>query len=109
VAIDGVRNYVHVHALLRHEPRPFPDAIARHGPCHNTACYNHRHLSWGTQADNMRDTIRDGTSARRSMRLLTDAQAAEIRASSELGRVLAVEYEVSHSTIKGIRQGRIYL
>lgn len=107
VCVDAHRDYVHVHALLRHQPRPFPGAVVRHGPCHNAACYNPRHLSWGTQAENVRDMLRDGIRSGPARRL-TNEDAASIRASAELGRVLAERYGVSHSTIKAIRQGRIY-
>ena len=34
---------------------------AAHGSCHNPLCFNPRHLSWKTRAENENDKKRDGT------------------------------------------------
>jgi len=34
---------------------------AAHGPCHTRLCFNSRHLSWKTRAENQADRKRDGT------------------------------------------------
>lgn len=55
---------VHRVALLQKLGQP-PDhkPLALHKPlvCHNQSCFNHRHLYWGNQKDNMADKIIDGT------------------------------------------------
>ena len=35
--------------------------LAAHGPCHTPVCFNPRHLSWKTGAENAADRKRDGT------------------------------------------------
>jgi hypothetical protein len=40
---------------------PGDELDAAHGPCHNRLCYNPRHLSWKTRAENIADKKRDGT------------------------------------------------
>lgn len=61
VWMDGRSRYVHALACeMAHGPRPI-GMIAVHGPCANPACFNPRHVSWGThQQNNVADRIRDG-------------------------------------------------
>jgi hypothetical protein len=91
-----------------------PDLVARHGPCHNRPCVNPYHLSWGTEADNARDKIRDGThnagTAHHQARL-TQADVLEIRrryVEGALQRELATEYGVTRGHISGIVRGRFW-
>lgn len=80
---------------------------AAHGPCHNRACINPRHLRWATRSENLLDMRRDGTvpdrrGERAPVARLTDEQVLEIRASKEPVRALAVRYEVCRSTIYNV-------
>jgi len=71
---DGKDCYAHIVALELTTPRPAGKVcsikkkwvegsklVAAHGPCHNTLCFNPRHLSWKTAAENAGDKKRDGT------------------------------------------------
>lgn len=88
---------------------------AAHGPCHNTLCFNPRHLSWKTEKENMEDRIRDGThtygeTAGRAK--LSESQVVEIRQRYAAGgtshRKLAAEYDMAHCTIGAIIRGTIW-
>jgi hypothetical protein len=62
-------------------PRP-PGMEAAHGPCHDRACMNYRHLSWKTRRENHADKRRDGTVQRGeqgTLAKLTDTQVVELR------------------------------
>jgi hypothetical protein len=86
-----------------------PGVQAAHGPCHNPACMNVRHLSWKTGAQNLADRDRDGTHQRgeRGPRArLTEAQVRLILVSTDTTRDLAERYGVSRSAIEAIRSGR---
>lgn len=94
VKIAGKTRGVHVVALELTTPRPAGKVCsvkgnwvegsklqAAHGPCHNRLCFNPRHLSWKTNAENQRDKKRDGTNLdgeRNHKCKLTGAQCAEI-------------------------------
>jgi hypothetical protein len=80
--------------------------------CTNKHCVNPNHLYWGTQNDNMRDKIKDGTDCRGQKSVLsklTDEQVLEIREkhSKKVNKndnkistfTLAKEYGVKPSTI----------
>lgn len=77
-------------------------------------CCNPAHLELGTHAQNMRDTIRDGTVARGERHWksnLTDAQVRDIKRRLEsytrgLGKQLAEEYGVSAAAISTIKLGQ---
>ena len=71
---DSKVRRVHIIALELKIPRPIGKVcsikgnwlpgdklVAAHGPCHNKLCFNPRHLSWNTVAENMADKKRDGT------------------------------------------------
>lgn len=77
---------------------------ARHGPCHDRRCVNPRHLSWGTNEENVRDRIRDRTNSKK----LTREDVVEIRTSSEPGLAIASRYQISASQVSRIRLGRAW-
>ncbi len=84
-----------------------------HGPCHNRACINPRHVTWGSPTDNARDKIRDGTEQRgekNGSAKLTETAVLSIRERFLRGGVtqtaLAKEVGVSLSTIHLIVNGK---
>jgi len=86
-----------------------PDGhVVRH-KCRSKNCLNPAHLEIGTQAENMADMIRDGTSNKGIKNpncKLTEEQVHEIRASTETNTLLAKKYNVSQPTISNIRAGK---
>lgn len=68
-------------------------------------------LSWGTPRANQADRVRHGTALRGEsapLALLTDAQAASLRADKRPSRLLATVYGVSQATVMNVRHGRTY-
>ena len=106
IRIKGISYGVHELACeLHYGPRP-AGMSAIHGPCHNPACFNWRHLSWGTHHRNMLDRERDGTLPRGNVlpqAKLTRELVIEIRARYAYGDIsqeqLAIEYGVTRRTI----------
>jgi HNH endonuclease len=95
-------------------PRPFPDAVSRHldGNPQNDSPGN---LEWGTQKENMADTIKHGTATRgekSGTAKLTRGQMEEIkrrRLAGEMGTRLAEEFGVSSSTVCDIIKSRTWV
>ena len=90
-----------------------------HGPseleschtCDNPRCCNPAHLYWGTHRQNMRDRDERGRTAsgeRNGRAKLTAEQVREIRGRPDSQRKLAVEFGVDRTTIRDIRQGKIW-
>lgn len=79
---------------------------APHVICGHKNCVNPAHLRIGTQSENMKDRISDGTSNRGTNHgkcKLTEAQVREIRLrSDENQRLLGEEFGVSKHTISHI-------
>ena len=92
-------------------PKPSPAHIAMHGPCHNTACVNWRHLSWGTHTENAADKLRDNThrrGERSPVAKLTVAKVEAIEAFTALGYIqkdVAAIFGVSRQTVYSITSG----
>lgn len=114
VEVEGRTTSVHVLACeYHHGPRPL-GMEAAHAPviCHNRLCFNGRHLSWKTSAENKADRPSDGTllvgDTHPSSRL-TLSQVAEIRnrppGPRGYQKELAREFRVSESLISKIRLG----
>ncbi len=102
--------YAH-HVALLLDDRPRPDgAIALHS-CNNPSCVAAAHLSWGTQADNMRQAIREGRAPHKGRAAgekngnakLTAEQVKTIRSSSKRLVDIAAEFAISVSLASAIR------
>ena len=81
VNFQGRRNRAHVVSFIAHGGELLPGQHVRH-QCDNPPCCNPAHLIAGTRADNMRDMVERGRSARGSRlrhSILTEALVAEIR------------------------------
>jgi hypothetical protein len=84
--------------------------VIRH-KCRLKNCVNPEHLETGTQAENMADMIRDGTSNRGSKNpntKLTEAQVREIRNSDKTQWELAQIYNVKQSAISNIKNRKTW-
>lgn len=88
---------------------PVPEGLWVLHTCDNPPCVNPEHLFLGTHDDNMADRSAKGRAPRgegcRNARL-TDALVREIRASTEVSRVLAERLGVSGRAIRSARSGR---
>lgn len=90
-------------------PRPSP---AHHG-CHNNGVRDDNRLEnlrWDTIEGNFSDKWLHGTmpiGERGGTAKITDAQAAEIRASAERPRFLAQRYGITSSHVWAIRSGKV--
>jgi hypothetical protein len=73
--------------------------------CDVACCINPDHLYWGTQTDNMRDAARRGR-IKLPLAILDEAQAREIRASTERPITLALRYRISPRHVSAIKAGR---
>ena len=96
------------------ELRPIPDDMFVCHHCDNPACCNPKHLFLGTPADNSRDMVEKGRSARNLGELngnvkLSYKQVEEIKASKERQIDLAKKFGVSQSAISNIRSGRTWI
>lgn len=114
LTIDGREDCAHVFACERHHGvRPDGWYAAAHAPiiCHNRACFNYRHVSWKTYAENNEDKFLDGTHIRPtppSNAKLTWEQVAEIRATYHPGdnmTAMGAKYGVSRGTIRFVIRG----
>jgi hypothetical protein len=83
-----------------------------HGPCHNRACFNYRHLIYKTRSENNRDKVRDKTDARgenSSSAKLSDKEIANIRIVCRVSTLpryeLARLYGISASHLSEILNG----
>lgn len=99
--------------ILHGGPPSDPKMEAAHAPgvCHNPACVNPRHLRWATHAENMADTILDGTTQtgdRSVTAKLTAADVQFIRDSSLPGKELAGMFGVDPSNITKIRKRKTW-
>ena len=90
-----------------------PEGMVVLHTCDNPRCINLDHLIAGTQSENVRDMISKGRDnyvnpkgESHGQARLTEEQVAEVRASSDIQRVLAARYGVSRTAISAIKTGR---
>jgi hypothetical protein len=111
VKYRGVKTPAHSLALrLKKGDPPVGKFMACH-KCHTPGCINPNHLYWGDGYDNSRDKITDGTLVygdRHPHAKITSAQAAAIRQDDRPYVVIAREFNVTSSTIGGIKRGKTW-
>ena len=91
-----------------------PEIVTRH-TCHTPACVNPEHISFGSQADNMRDMVEADRQAKgvdHGRAKLTEEQVIEIRRRYTAGgvtyRALGDEFGVAQHTISDIVRRKIW-
>jgi hypothetical protein len=106
-SLDGKKLRAH-RVAIRITGRDPSGKVVRH-TCDNPSCVNPRHLTLGTQADNMRDRDRRNRQPRgqrNGQAKLTPEEVREIRNSTRPSRELAKIYGVSYSQIRSIKAYR---
>lgn len=111
VTYKGKSTKVHRLALLLTVGPPTenkPNALHVPDICHNRACFNPRHLYWGSQKENMDDKIIDGTNKHaigedHGRAKLTEKQVLAIRADVRTQKVIAQEYGINKGTVGHIK------
>ena len=86
------------------------DVFIRHS-CFNRRCCNIAHLSHGSPADNIADTVNAGRHPRgesHGNRKLTEEQVRDIRSSAEKTKVLSERYGITYVTVQRIRSGKAW-
>ena len=112
--VDGKFRRIHILACeLLHGPKQ-PGQEVCHS-CRNRNCFNPRHLRWGTRAENMADTLRDGTricGERHCMAKLTARDVLEIRRKYATGEfpqaLLAAMFGVTQPQISFIVNRKLW-
>lgn len=84
---------------------PIPEGLSVRHRCDVRDCINPEHLELGTHQENMQDMVLRG---RAPSAKLTWDQVREIRASSEVHRVLAERYGVAGSQISMIQNNKTW-
>ncbi len=90
---------------------PVPDGVIVRHSCDCPGCCNPTHLSTGTHADNVRDRVIRGRTARgekNGRARITEDQAREIKGSVGKARRIAERYGVSIHTVYAIRYGNAW-
>jgi hypothetical protein len=110
--VDGKMVGVHVLACVRHHgPRPAGMDVC-HAPkaiCIGRACFNPRHLRWGTRAENAHDRLGDDTHNRGERHInskLTEPEVLAIRADPRTQQAIAADYSVSPGHVGMIKSGK---
>ena len=90
-----------------------PDGLFVLHKCDTPRCVNPEHLSLGTQSDNIKDCaskgrLVDNSGERHGMAKLDPEKVSQIRASDAKNGDLAKQYNVSETTIRFIRQRKLW-
>lgn len=106
--IDKKSISVHREALRIHFGSPTKDKPHALHSCHNTSCFNYKHLRWGDRKENMDDKIKDGTYLFGESLPISKLNAESvkfIRENKGTLRGFAKMFGVSPSTIHSARHG----
>jgi hypothetical protein len=93
---------------------PIPKGMYVCHACDNVACVNPNHLFLGTQKQNLQDMASKGRSTwgeKNPMAKLTEGKVKEIKQGLAAGKTdteLAKQFNISRSTIHGIRNSRLW-
>lgn len=113
VTIEGKEHKCHIYACeMVNGPKPEEKSVVRH-TCGNGnhACFNPKHLLWGTHTENMHDRILHETSSRGEQHpnvILDEESVSDIYYRSWNGekvKDLAEFYNVHPTTISNIKRG----
>jgi hypothetical protein len=105
----GRQRQTHRLALVLTTGTDAPQLQAAHGPCHNPACMNVRHLRWATPSENLADRDRDGTAQRgvnSPAARLTEDEVRAIILSSDTHAALAKRFSISKGQVYNVKSGR---
>ena len=80
-----------------------PSSIYCRHTCHTRACFNHYHLKWGTQAQNIADCMKDPANDRYR---LSEEIIIGIAKDNRPNKVIALELGIDESTVSHIKIGR---
>lgn len=86
---------------------PIPKDMELDHLCRVKACVNPNHLEAVTKSENAKRGL-TGRHPKLGARLLNEADIREIRASDKSNRALGRQYDVSHETIRCIKNGTHY-
>ncbi len=109
---DGSYQSVYAHRFAYERfVGPIPESMFVCHTCDMPSCVNPAHLFLGTPAANMADKVKKGRQHRPRGRNNTQAkisedEALQIRASSELQRVIAKRFGISQSQVSNIKRGQ---
>lgn len=101
----------HVFAWEQANGRPVPSGMVVMHTCDNPRCVNPAHLSIGTQADNIHDSIRKGRYNCFGIQKLNADQVREIRVLIALGRLqkdIAKQFGIARNTVSGIARRKTW-
>lgn len=109
--INGVRDQSHRHVYRQYNGE-IPDGMVVRHTCDNPGCVNPDHLILGTIQDNVNDRVnreRGAVGVNNGRNVLEESQVLEIRSiTNRTNYSIAKEYGVNPSTIRDIRNGKIW-
>ncbi len=111
--VDGTLVNVHRYAYSVFTGEDIPEGLVVRHICHNKGCINPVHLKLGTQADNMRDSIRARSAIRRlgldsDPIRLSKSIAEAIRTDNRPQTAIGEEYGIGPNQVSRIRRGKVW-